>query len=98
MDRTEWGKKLHATKTTIQNFSNDKFFTYPDSLIDKVIDEAMLEDASALQKKVWLASMCFNTLSKDAADPDCLFKDTIELRSYPEDTRVHFNAISDEIE
>jgi hypothetical protein len=94
--RTEWEQKLHESKTSIQGFSNDQFFSYPDSSIDKVIDVAML-DVSALQKKIRLSSICSNTLSKDVAELDCLIIDIIELRSYLEASRVHLNAISDEI-
>ena len=94
--RTEWEQKLHESKTSTQVFLNDKVFAYPASSIDKVIGKAMLEDASLL-KKVRLASIFSNNLSSDIAYLGRLLKDTIELRSYPEATRVHLNAISDEI-
>jgi hypothetical protein len=78
-------------------FSNDKFSGYPDSSIDEVIDEAMKEDAASLRKKVQKASIACNTFSDDIAELDCLLKETIELRNYPEDTRLHLNEISNEI-
>jgi len=66
-------------------------------LIDKVIDEAMKEEEASLRKKVRHASIFSNNLSSDIAKLDCLLKDTIELRSYPEATRLHLNSISDEM-
>ena len=57
----------------------------------------MKEDKAPLQKKVQQASNFSNDLSKNIDELDCLLKDTIELRNYPEDTRLRLNEISNEI-
>jgi hypothetical protein len=96
-DEEEWKKKFIEAKLSMEVFSNDKFFGYSDSEIQKVIDGAMKEDKAPLQKKVQQASNFSNDLSKNIDEIDCLLKDTINLRGYPEATRLSLNAISDEI-
>ena len=96
-DEALWKQKLLEARLSMKEFSNDKFFGYSDSLIEKVIDGAMKEDKAPLQKKVQQASNFSNDLSKNIDEIDCLLKDTINLRGYPEATRLSLNAISDEI-
>jgi hypothetical protein len=96
-DKALWTQKLIEARLTMTQFSDDKFFGYPDSEIQTVIDEAMKEDAASLRKKVQKASIACKTFSNDIDELDCLLKDTIELRNYPEDTRLDLNAIYNEI-
>jgi hypothetical protein len=88
-DKALWTQKLIEARLTMTQFS--------DSEIQKVIDEAMKEDAASLRKKVQKASIACKTFSNDIDELDCLLKETIELRNYPEDTRLDLNAIYNEI-
>ena len=84
-------------RASIIDFAKDQFFPYPDSSIQEVIDQATVENASALQKKIRPTPNCSNALSLDVAELDSLLQDTIELQSYPEAKMVRLNVISDEI-
>jgi hypothetical protein len=96
-DKDLWDKKLIGARLSMTEFSNDKFFGYSDSSIEKVIDGAMKEDEAPLRKKVRQASIFSNDLSSNIDELDCLLKATINLRSYSEATRLRLNEISEEI-